>query len=595
MAEEPLWFSPTELTGFVASPWAAWMDRLCKERPGFVTRDEASPQLSMLAEQGLLHERRVLQLLENAGRRPLNLDALARLTLGERSMEPRTARMQAALDAINTHAAGSSNYLTEAANAASYLPSEVRRSKQADPEAEAAGAGAGAGESRGGEAKAGPAGAASRPGGEWVSWEDRTSLTLAALRAGVDIIYQGTLCGPVAPMAHSPLLAGDPLVADAPGLAGVLARSARAFVPIPGAAVAASSPEDVLFAAPAGEAGEGQGEAPLPGVGPDGEKPDLSPAQLLELMRRTRRKDPQASSGGGGAGSGMGIGGRSGSAGNDSGAADGAVPALLGPALEAEALAAAHALLGADADRALAGAAEAAGAGSAVKPERLVGAVRKTVGDALDASSAFLSAVAADPAVVEAALPLPERESALNAGSSSSAAASSSRQLSAAAAAAAAAALLSPEDLRAVRLLRAVSMRGIADFIVRVPSAAESAAARAQQGAGGPEDPSGDAARVPVKYEYEVWDAKLATSPQPKAVIQICAYAIVLKKARRELPPAHRVSRAALHLSLALSLLLIVSSLSTPLCPPDRGHRRQARRDRAGQRPPLRLQRPRLQ
>lgn len=65
-------------------------------------------------------------------------------------------------------------------------------------------------------------------------------------------------------------------------------------------------------------------------------------------------------------------------------------------------------------------------------------------------------------------------------------------------------------------------MRGIADFLVRVPEEATGDAAAAAA------DPEGGDGTQP-RYEYEVWDAKLGLTPQPKAIAQVCAYALIVR------------------------------------------------------------------
>ena len=53
-------YSPSDLTKFMESPFASWMDRLYKEHPDRVTPDEDSAEMKLVAEAGNKHEHVVL-------------------------------------------------------------------------------------------------------------------------------------------------------------------------------------------------------------------------------------------------------------------------------------------------------------------------------------------------------------------------------------------------------------------------------------------------------------------------------------------------------------------------------------------------------
>lgn len=61
-------FSPTDLTTYMASPFASWMDRLQNERPNLVLQvDEADPLISTLQAKGIKHEQAMLKIFEAQG------------------------------------------------------------------------------------------------------------------------------------------------------------------------------------------------------------------------------------------------------------------------------------------------------------------------------------------------------------------------------------------------------------------------------------------------------------------------------------------------------------------------------------------------
>jgi predicted RecB family nuclease len=69
-----LLYSPSDLTTYLASPFATWMDRLRIERPGSVERDEESADLKLVAGEGDRHERATLDAMKKAGRDVAEID-----------------------------------------------------------------------------------------------------------------------------------------------------------------------------------------------------------------------------------------------------------------------------------------------------------------------------------------------------------------------------------------------------------------------------------------------------------------------------------------------------------------------------------------
>ncbi|MEO2033792.1 MAG: TM0106 family RecB-like putative nuclease [Planctomycetaceae bacterium] len=61
-------YSPSDLTRFMESPFAAWMDRLYLEHPERVTPDEASDELQLYADAGISHEAKFVKTLSDNGR-----------------------------------------------------------------------------------------------------------------------------------------------------------------------------------------------------------------------------------------------------------------------------------------------------------------------------------------------------------------------------------------------------------------------------------------------------------------------------------------------------------------------------------------------
>ncbi len=57
--EGKLVFAPTDLAGFLKSPYATWMDRLALEEPEAPAKDEADEYLEILAAKGYAHEEAV--------------------------------------------------------------------------------------------------------------------------------------------------------------------------------------------------------------------------------------------------------------------------------------------------------------------------------------------------------------------------------------------------------------------------------------------------------------------------------------------------------------------------------------------------------
>ena len=60
-------FSPSDLTRFMESPFASWMDRLYLEFPDRVTPDERSDELQLYADAGITHEATFVKDLETNG------------------------------------------------------------------------------------------------------------------------------------------------------------------------------------------------------------------------------------------------------------------------------------------------------------------------------------------------------------------------------------------------------------------------------------------------------------------------------------------------------------------------------------------------
>jgi predicted RecB family nuclease len=61
-------YSPSDLTRFMESPFAAWMDRLYLEQPDRVTPDEANDELQIYADAGISHEASFVTSLEGEGK-----------------------------------------------------------------------------------------------------------------------------------------------------------------------------------------------------------------------------------------------------------------------------------------------------------------------------------------------------------------------------------------------------------------------------------------------------------------------------------------------------------------------------------------------
>ena len=60
-------FSPSDLTRFMESPFASWMERLYKEFPDRVTPDEGNEELQLYADAGISHEAAFVKELEAQG------------------------------------------------------------------------------------------------------------------------------------------------------------------------------------------------------------------------------------------------------------------------------------------------------------------------------------------------------------------------------------------------------------------------------------------------------------------------------------------------------------------------------------------------
>jgi predicted RecB family nuclease len=61
-------YSPSDLTRFMESPFASWMDRLYLECPDCVTPDERDDELQLYADAGITHEAKFVQQLEKDGK-----------------------------------------------------------------------------------------------------------------------------------------------------------------------------------------------------------------------------------------------------------------------------------------------------------------------------------------------------------------------------------------------------------------------------------------------------------------------------------------------------------------------------------------------
>lgn len=61
-------FSPSDLTRFMESPFASWMERLHREFPDRVTPDERNDELQLYADAGITHEAAFVKELETQGR-----------------------------------------------------------------------------------------------------------------------------------------------------------------------------------------------------------------------------------------------------------------------------------------------------------------------------------------------------------------------------------------------------------------------------------------------------------------------------------------------------------------------------------------------
>lgn len=78
-------YSPSDLTRFMESPFASWMDRLYLECPDCVTPDERDDELQLYADAGITHEAKFVQQLEKDGQdlcwvQGDNRDAVAAMT-----------------------------------------------------------------------------------------------------------------------------------------------------------------------------------------------------------------------------------------------------------------------------------------------------------------------------------------------------------------------------------------------------------------------------------------------------------------------------------------------------------------------------------
>ena len=60
-------FSPSDLTGFMESPFASWMDRLYLEFPDRYMPDEVSDGLQLYADAGITHEADFVKETETKG------------------------------------------------------------------------------------------------------------------------------------------------------------------------------------------------------------------------------------------------------------------------------------------------------------------------------------------------------------------------------------------------------------------------------------------------------------------------------------------------------------------------------------------------
>ena len=60
-------FSPSDLTRFMESPFASWMDRRYLEFPEQLTPDESSDELQLYSDAGITHEAAFVKELETQG------------------------------------------------------------------------------------------------------------------------------------------------------------------------------------------------------------------------------------------------------------------------------------------------------------------------------------------------------------------------------------------------------------------------------------------------------------------------------------------------------------------------------------------------
>jgi len=83
-------FSPSDLTVFMDSPFASWMERLCIESPDFAIQPDNDDELiSVLAEKGIVHETDFMDYFRSKG--------LSILDIGE---APKNNQYQATLEAM---------------------------------------------------------------------------------------------------------------------------------------------------------------------------------------------------------------------------------------------------------------------------------------------------------------------------------------------------------------------------------------------------------------------------------------------------------------------------------------------------------------
>ncbi len=74
--DNSLWFSPTDLTRYMESPFASWMDRSSWHNPALIeASDPADPLMHVLGTRGLDHERQILDEFRSKGLNVVDIDA----------------------------------------------------------------------------------------------------------------------------------------------------------------------------------------------------------------------------------------------------------------------------------------------------------------------------------------------------------------------------------------------------------------------------------------------------------------------------------------------------------------------------------------